>query len=249
VISRTFIPLQSCMTRSILLGVGDKDSWSKIRELPPAFLYLLLALQTASLLSVPFVATIMASTTATPANQAVYQLKITLQYSRPPIWRRVQVLGDATLAELHSTIQAVMGWNNSHLHQFTIDGEDYGHDPYSDVLNEEDYTLHQLARGALVKFTYEYDFGDGWTHDIAVEKLLPREVNQHYPVCLTGKLAGPVDDCGGIGGFYEMVEKVQNPNHPGHAEVREWLGRVGADPNFDPNRFDVDAVNALLREL
>jgi Plasmid pRiA4b ORF-3-like protein len=248
VINLILIPFQSCMMHHsqtayfVCYGQGFtiKDSL-----LPPHFLYLLLVLQTAS----PFVATIMASTTATTANQTVYQLKITLQDSRPPIWRRVQVLGHTTLSELHSTIQAVMGWNNSHLHQFTIDGEDYGHDPYSDVLNEEDYTLHQLAQGALIKFSYEYDFGDGWTHDIEVEKVLPREANQHYPICLTGKLAGPVDDCGGIGGFYEIVEKVQNPNHPGHAEVREWLGRVGADPNFDPNRFDVDAVNALLREL
>jgi Plasmid pRiA4b ORF-3-like protein len=194
----------------------------------------------------------MASTTTTSANQTVYQLKITLQYSRPPIWRRVQVLGGTTLPELHSTIQAVMGWNNSHLHQFTIKGKDYGQslgDPYLDIRDEEDYNLHQLAKGELLKFSYEYDFGDGWTHSIAVEKVLPREANQRYPICLTGKLAAPVDDCGGICGFYDLVEKIQNPNHPEHAEVREWLGMIGADPNFDPNKFDVDAVNALLREL
>lgn len=108
-----------------------------------------------------------------------YQLKITLKWSRPAIWRRVVVRADMRLDRLHDVIQIVMGWTNSHLHQFILGRSFYGEpDPeFADLgtqtLNEKRYTVADLAPAAKTKFIYEYDFGDGWQHEVKVEKVLP----------------------------------------------------------------------------
>lgn len=168
----------------------------------------------------------------------VYQLKITLRGAKPPIWRRIQVQ-DCTLDKLHEHIQAAMGWSNSHLHQFTIAGENYG-DP---ELLEDDFgildstktRLSQFtpAEGCKFRFHYEYDFGDGWEHDILIEKCQPAETGEKYPRCLTGKGACPPEDCGGVWGYADRLKAIANPKHQDHPSTLEWLGR-----GFDPERFD-----------
>ena len=122
---------------------------------------------------------------------AIYQLKITLQGLRPPIWRRVLVADNTTLAKLNFIIQIAMGWTNSHLHDFTIHGKRYT-EPYPDdwepVLDERKYTMHDVAPRARTKIVYQYDFGDSWTHDVVVEKTaLPVEPKTKYPACMAGK--------------------------------------------------------------
>src|SRR5262245_32210864 len=180
-----------------------------------------------------------------PASDTIYQLKVTLRESKPPIWRRIQVPGDISLAKLHQILQVVMGWTDSHLHQFvvgrTIIGvpdPDFG----MEVKNERTFRLSQVAGGEKSKFVYEYDFGDNWQHDILVEKVLQAESGARYPICLTGKRACPPEDCGGVWGYDDLLEAIRDPNNPEHDEMQERLG-----DEFDPEAFDVDAVNQELR--
>jgi hypothetical protein len=180
-------------------------------------------------------------------NLPIYQLKITLRDSRPPIWRRVQVASDTTLGTLHQIIQDVMGWTNSHLHSFAIQGVEYGHPmPEFDfeVHDEQQVKLKQVISGEKFKFLYTYDMGDDWEHEILVEKVLSSTPDVVYPVCLTGKRACPPEDCGGVWGYTEFLETIQNPSHPEHDSMVEWVG--GA---FDPNAFDPQEINELLRRL
>ena len=122
---------------------------------------------------------------AKSASQApIYQLKITLRESKPPIWRRVQVRSDINLYTLHQIIQWSMGWTNSHLHLFDLGYEQYSDPEFEveDTLPEKRARLSVIAPAEKAKFRYEYDFGDSWDHDILVEKILPAEPGQQYPV-------------------------------------------------------------------
>lgn len=177
----------------------------------------------------------------------IYQLKVTLRDSKPPIWRRVQLPADITLHKLHRVLQTVMGWTDSHLHQFVVDGEIYGEpDPAFDldVKSERRARLHQIVRGEKDKFIYEYDFGDGWEHVVLLEKVLPTEPGARYPVCLTGRRACPPEDVGGVWGYAEFLGTIGDETHPEHEEMLEWVGR-----EFDPEHFDLEDTNAALRLL
>ena len=131
----------------------------------------------------------------------VYQLKVTLKDSSPRIWRRILVSGDASLAKLHRILQVAMGWSNSHLHLFMIHRKQYSapdEERELDFADERKVKLTDLL-GPKDRFIYEYDFGDGWLHEILVEKIVPREEGTRYPVCAAGARACPPEDCGGIG--------------------------------------------------
>lgn len=173
----------------------------------------------------------------------IYQLKVTLKNSKPPIWRRIQVAGDTSLDKLHLILQTVMGWENDHLHQFKI-GPDYysAEDADLDCEDETQFDLSEVVSGVKQKFLYEYDFGDSWEHEIVVEKILQPEAGVHYPVCLAGKRAGPPEDSGGVWGYESLLEIVNNPEHPDYDERVEWLGE-----DFDPEAFDLEAINRKLR--
>jgi hypothetical protein len=180
----------------------------------------------------------------------LYQLKISLRWSKPAIWRRVVVRSDLRLDKLHWVIQVAMPWTNSHLHQFILGRTYYGvPDPDfagmgSETLNEKKYVLADLAPAAKKKFVYEYDFGDGWQHEVVVEKVLPPDPGFKHPVCLAGANACPPDDCGGIPGYYNLLEALADPKHPEHDDLTEWLGG-----SWDPKLFDLDATNAALKSL
>jgi hypothetical protein len=173
----------------------------------------------------------------------IYQLKITLKYVRPPIWRRVQVSGDITLAELHIILQAAMGWYNSHLHQFRVGKTYYGApsiDEFSDP-NLKDDSKAQLAsilKKPKQKMVYEYDFGDGWEHEILLEHVLSRATGVRYPRCLGGARACPPDDCGGVGGYANFLQAISDPEHDEHDEYLEWIGGRFDPEAFDPSDFD-----------
>jgi hypothetical protein len=160
------------------------------------------------------------------SDLSVYQLKVTLRDSKPPIWRRIQVTSDIRLSTLHLVLQVVMGWEDAHLHQFMAHGIYYG-TPYPDfgfeVQNEQHVSLQQVVSRAKDKLIYEYDFGDSWEHELLVEKILPLEEGKRYPVCLTGKRACPPEDCGGIWGYASLLEAIRDPEHPEHEEMVEWV--------------------------
>jgi hypothetical protein len=179
------------------------------------------------------------------ASGLIYQLKITLRDSKPPIWRRVLVPSNFSLYKLHEVIQVAMGWTNSHLHQFVIDGQRYSipsPDDWEPVVDERRYSLSQIASLEKHKFVYEYDFGDSWEHDIIVEKISPPEAGMKYPECIKGKRAGPPEDVGGVWGYDSFLEAIQDPNHEEHDSYLEWIGG-----EFNPEDFNLDEINQALQ--
>jgi hypothetical protein len=183
----------------------------------------------------------------------ILQLKITLQWTKPPIWRRVLVDKNTTFLELHYIIQIAMGWTNSHLHEFTVKGTRIGelNEAFDDLdfgeekpIDASTVTLGSVVSAPKEKFEYVYDFGDDWRHLIQVEKFLPRDEKIKYPVCLTGKLNCPPEDCGGVPGFYGLLEILSNKRHPERKEMLEWLGGP-----YNPEEFDIKRVNEELASL
>lgn len=181
-------------------------------------------------------------------TNGIYQLKITLLGLRPPLWRRVLVKSNTSLDVLHEVIQGAMGWWDCHLHAFSIGGIEYGRiDPdfgLEDTKDETRMTLNRVVTGEKSKFRYTYDFGDGWEHEILLEKILPVDPAQPYPVCIKGKRACPPEDCGGIWGYQELIEIMADPQHPEYEERLDWL-----EEPLEPEQFDLDEVNAALRRL
>jgi hypothetical protein len=180
----------------------------------------------------------------------VYQLKISLRgVSKPPVWRRVAVSPDITLAELHEVIRRAMGWHGGHLHVFSTGWAEYG-TPSPDLAHIDDSAVRLgdvlLLPGARLRYTY--DFGDDWEHDIQLEKIVPEEPGGGHPVCLAGKGACPPDDCGGVWGYAELKETLADPADEQHQDLLDWLGLDSAEA-FDPKAFSIDQVNFRLRHL
>jgi hypothetical protein len=179
----------------------------------------------------------------------VYQIKVGLRGAKPPIWRRLQVSADISLARLHEVIQVAFGWEDSHLHVFetpygrfgTADAE-LGHRAEAPV------TLEQVAPGVNDKISYTYDFGDNWDHDILIEKVLDRDQKTTYPRCTGGRRAAPPEDCGGVWGYADLMEILSDPANPEHRDRLEWLGLDDAT-DFTPERFDAEAVTRALSAL
>ncbi len=179
------------------------------------------------------------------SRSSIYQIHVSVMGIEPPIWRRIQVPGDITLEELHDVLQVVMSWWDYHLHQFIIEGTYYGvpHPDYmAEMRDEAEARLNEVADEGS-QFTYEYDFGDSWQHLLKVEKVLEPEPGRRYPVCIDGQRAAPPEDVGGIWGYEQYVEVMVDPDHPDYEEHLEWRGE------FDPEAFDLEEVNAALREL
>lgn len=181
--------------------------------------------------------------------ERVYQFKITLRGIKPPIWRRIQVPETYTFWDLHVAIQDAMGWLDYHLHLFEIAN------PSTDMIEEigipdEDFELDREVLPGWkrkiadyfpmdnTKANYTYDFGDNWEHMIKLEKILPRDKNVKYPMCIAGKRASPPEDCGGIWGYGDFLEIIMNPEHEEYEEMLEW-----ASGEFDPEHFDAKEVH------
>ena len=177
-------------------------------------------------------------------KDTVYQIKVTLGYIDPPVWRRILVPADATLFRLHEILQAVMGWENAHHYMFEIGDVHYSESSPNWGTGMEDAertTLAQMIPGGKFTFFYEYDMGDSWIHQLIVEQVLPRDASVSYPLCLEGARACPPEDCGGPPGYEELLEAIRSPSHERHEELLEWMGEP-----FDPERFSVEQVNATL---
>ena len=183
------------------------------------------------------------------AAKNVHRLKVTLRGSKPPIWRRFEVPSDATLARLHAIIQLGFGWEDCHLWVFeTLSGR-YGlSDPDLEIRSAESKKLSEVADWPGDKLRYEYDFGDGWDHDIVVEAVQPAEPGVVYPRCTAGKRACPPEDCGGIWGYYELLNTLANPRHENHAQMLRWLG-ISSPADFDPDRFDLEEADQYLTKI
>lgn len=185
-------------------------------------------------------------------SKTIYQLKITLKDSKPPIWRRIVVPSKINLYELHHVIQRVMDWEGFHLYDFIPNPsgpplpDEIGNQDNPDIAiaNMKRVTLDRCLTAPKQRMFYWYDFGDDWMHDVLLEKILPFNSEEKYPRCLKGKGACPPEDCGGIWGYYRLLEALRDPDHPEHEELLDWVGT-----EFDPNDFNVDVANAHLNSL
>lgn len=187
---------------------------------------------------------------ASPKSSGVLQVRIALRNLKPAIWRRILVPKTIALGDLHWVIQAAMPWTNSHLHEFRLgqrrfgmrntDFEGFGEPP----ADEESVRLSDLLRPRQT-ILYEYDFGDGWQHDVKVEKELPADPKMKSVVCLEGENACPPDDCGGVGGYCRLIEILADSEHEEHDEMKEWIG----GEEWDPFRFDLKKTNARLKRI
>ena len=176
----------------------------------------------------------------------VYQVKITLGEVEPPVWRRVLIPGGYTLDRVHRVIQYAMGWQDYHLHSFEIDGIQYGEpDPDGELVlrDELDARLDTVAKKGS-RFSYTYDFGDWWEHELLVEDVFPGEPDERYPTCTDGARACPPEDVGGAYGYTDLLAALADPGHPDHEQMRSWLGR-----SFDPEAFRPEPATTLLRRL
>lgn len=174
----------------------------------------------------------------------VATLRIELLDVKPLVWRRFVVPADIQLPKLHKVIQAVMGWEDEHLHQFGFGGPVYGtpSDEYQDdpTVSEKGVRLNK-ALGSSTDFEYEYDFGDSWRHRIVVETIGNPDLAWTLAICLAGENACPPEDVGGVTGYADFLEALADPKHEQHSDYRAWVGGI-----FDPAGFDVNAVNARL---
>ena len=164
--------------------------------------------------------------------------------SKPKIWRQIIVNPDTLLVDLHNIIQTTMGWSNSHLHEFKN-----GQEGYAPKEMEVEYTsdsrkikLNKILKNEKQTIEYEYDFGDGWRHQILLEKIFNDDEKNQVPRCIGGKRNCPPEDCGGIWGYADLLEIISNPKHEQHEEMTEWIGG-----EFDPEYFDMTDVNEYLR--
>jgi len=176
-------------------------------------------------------------------TRKLYVVKVALAGIEPEIWRRFVVPADITLDRLHDVVQIVMGWQDYHLHQFSIDGKIYTEDPESPEDGKDDgrYRLGTLVKRKGFSFEYVYDFGDNWIHYVTLEEtnysLGPRD----EPVrLLAGERACPPEDVGGIGGYAEYCEAMKDKKHP---KLKEYVGWRG---HYDPEMIDIDAKNIEL---
>jgi hypothetical protein len=178
-----------------------------------------------------------------------YQIKIRLLRTKPPVWRRVRVPGDLSLAELHDVIQVAMGWSDTHLHDFRVgdvrygDPEQLSDDWLDDTRDEATVRIVQVLPRVGDRLRYTYDFGDNWEHEVLVESVAPA-LGAVPLQCLAGRRAGPPEDCGGVWGYADLCSAAQNPDDPTAAERLGWLGY-----RFDPASFDREAVDEQLRSL
>jgi hypothetical protein len=187
---------------------------------------------------------------AIPPSKRLYQFKVTLLETKPYIWRRIQVK-DCSVDKLHEHIQTAMGWTNSHLHRFEIHGIVCG-DPVLLCDNPDCFVGTNSLQtkvsdlvpqsGLSFSFSYEYDFGDRWRHDVLFEGCLEAAVGVRYPLCLEGDRACPPEDVGGIPGHENFLKVIANPSHEEHEEWKDWAGG-----DFDPSRFDPISVTKSMQ--
>jgi hypothetical protein len=172
-------------------------------------------------------------------------LNVTLVGSNPLVWRELLVPANVLVHHLHRIIQAAMGWQDLHLHEFTIGERSYGpedDDAPEDQLDETQHTLEGILQGAD-SFEYKYDFGDSWLHQITVKERTVAERSLKFAVAVAGENACPRENSGGVARHSIIVEILGKPDHELHVEMRKEFGP------YDPTSFDLASTNARLQRL
>ena len=191
----------------------------------------------------------------------VYQFKISLNGSKPLIWRRIAVPSNYSFWDLHVAIQDSMGWLDYHLHMFEIKNPKTNRKVEIGIPDEEYETYGRIVlpdyKESISKYfnennrnaRYEYDFGDSWIHTVKLEKIFPAAIGEKYPKCIDGKMACPPEDCGGIYGYYNMLSILNDPRNEEHEEMKEWIGGEFNPEIFNPNSVLFDDPKVRLKRI
>ncbi len=191
----------------------------------------------------------------------VFQFKITLTSSDPSIWRRILVPSNYSFWDLHVAIQDSMGWLDYHLHSFSIidpitNGKveigipDKEYDAFDrKVLADHKVKISKYFNENNRNARYEYDFGDSWVHTIKFEKIVQAADGEKYPKCIDGQMACPPEDCGGIGGYYDLLSVLSNPKNEEYNEMIEWLGGEYDPEKFDPKDISFDDPKERFKQM
>ena len=186
-------------------------------------------------------------TAASDSVNEIATVRVELRGTDPLIWREVEVPTSITLKVLHDVLQAVMGWFDYHLWEFTIGkqryglpmDEDWGTAPRKEAAKVR---LRDVLKPRKTTIDYLYDFGDSWEHRLTVTRVRPGDPQASYPRYVGGERNAPPEDCGGIPGFYDMLDALADPGHPNHADATEWVD------DYDPDTVDeLPIKDALLR--
>jgi Plasmid pRiA4b ORF-3-like protein len=175
----------------------------------------------------------------------ILQFRVSLDHLEPHIWRRIQVPDSFTLKQLHRVVQLVMGWQDSHLHEFILSGKRYSEPNAEDeenVIDERAVRLRDLALSNGDGIGYVYDFGDNWQHQLVLEAKLVSAPRSLYPSCIAGERNTPPEDVDGIDGYAEFLDAITNPDHEEYEAMLAWVGG-----HFDPEAFSVTEMNERLR--
>lgn len=182
-----------------------------------------------------------------PKKERVYQLHISLAFSDPVIWRRIEVPGSLTLLHLHQILQSSLGWSGEHNHQFYV-----GKIFYSSSLKkgEEKYfegniELQMIEEPMKWCFTYMYDAGDGWEHEIVVEEIRESTLAKEVPRLLDGEWSGPPEQVGSVHVYEEIVWALENPKEEKSKKLLEHYHVA----DFDPSAFDIDLINKQINRI
>ena len=185
-----------------------------------------------------------------PLEQTIYQIEVRLVGIEPKIWRRLQVPGEFSLAQLHQVLQIAVGWENSHLHRFTIGRRTFEQPAPAEyesecvAEDESQFRLREVLTHEGARAMYLYDFGDQWEHVMVVEMALQAEPGIRYPHCLEGERRCPPEDCGGVPGYLDLLEAIAHPRRRHSRELLVWAGG-----DFNPEEFSVSRVNRTLRQV
>lgn len=177
----------------------------------------------------------------------VHELRITLLDVSPKVWRQFRVPSPVDLGTLHRVVQIIMGWQDRHLHQWIVAERTFGspeEENWGDELEDESAHLLADLAPADSSLRYDYDLSDGWEHLIEVLAIETYRGQEAPLVCLSGERACPPEDSGGPAGYEHLLDAWADPDDQEHDEVRAWLGDA-----FDPDEFDVQAVNAQLEPM
>ena len=150
------------------------------------------------------------------------------------------------MSKLADMLIFAMGWTNSHLHSFRVGDKLFGmhvEDWPDEEIDEKNVTVLQVLRDQR-GFFFDYDFGDGWEHEVVIEEMTWSYYGLKFAVCLDGQNACPPEDVGGSYGYAAFLEAIGNPDHKQHDSYRDWVGGP-----FDPATFDLANANALCQKV
>jgi len=186
-------------------------------------------------------------------SDIVYQFRVELNEIEPAIWRVIQVPSEYSFWDLHVAIQDAMGWLDYHLHAFRVKMPRKKSETEIGI-PDEDFDNRDVLAGWKVPITkyftgpgktaiYDYDFGDSWSHSVLLEGILLKEKGFKYPRCIAGERACPPEDCGGVDGYYQLLNILSDPNHPEYREYNAWLkGHAKNYFPYEPDKFEPEKV-------